>query len=284
MDGRDRSGREFLRAFRADRGVASADGACAIARRAYLQAIAIDPSCAEPVALPFGDRTIRGYLRRPAEGRASARRAPLVVLLNGLDSVCEVEMHAFGAWFLTRGFVVLALDLPTDASSPRRVPLLEVERAAEAITSFAASLDGVQQGALAAFGVSFGGHLAARLLTARGAFRCGVAVSPPAWIARHELPARVDAMFAWAFAASNDAELDGLASRAQLDALPPPDGRLLLFHMNGDQLFGPKHARAFVRWGGDAVTLREVDAEHVGTSAFHQWLPFACDWLRAELA
>lgn len=251
-----------------------------LARAAYLRAITLDEDVAEPVAVPFGNHCIHGYYRRARQHGL----APVIVLLNGLDSVCEVEMHAFGAWLLSRGFAVLALDLPADAASPSREPLLQVERAAAAIASFTDGLDGVRPGVRGAFGVSFGGHLAARLLTVPGAFRCGVAVSPPAWIGRDELPPRVESMLAWAFDTSTDAELDALAADANLQSLPKPDGRLLLFHMERDRLFDEQHARAFVAWGGRSVTLRRVDAEHVGTSAYHQWLPFACDWLRSELA
>ncbi|HEV7239538.1 MAG TPA: alpha/beta hydrolase [Thermoanaerobaculia bacterium] len=250
-----------------------------LARAAYLRAIALDEDVAEPVSVPFGDHPIHGYFRRPRRRGL----APVVVLLNGLDSVCEVEMHAFGAWLLSRGFAVLALDLPADAASASRAPLLQVERAAAAIASFTDDLDGVRPGARGAFGVSFGGHLAARLLTVPGAFRCGVAVSPPAWIGRGELPPRVETMLAWAFDATTGEDLDAVTAHANLRMLPKPHGRLLLFHMDRDRLFDEQHARAFVAWGGDAVTVRHVDAEHVGTSSYHQWLPFACDWLRSEL-
>jgi dienelactone hydrolase len=252
-----------------------------LARAAYARAMAVDGSVGVPVEIPCGDRVVRGYLRRPPAAR---RDVPLVVLLNGLDSICEVEMHAFGTWLLSRGCAALALDLPADASSPSRVPMFDVERAADAIAAYAAGIDGVRSDACGAFGVSFGGYLAARLLSGNGAFRSSVAVSPPAWIDRHEIPQRIRTMLRWTFDAVDDAGLEAVTEQLQIASLPRPRGRLLLFQMDQDQLFDERHARAIAEWGGPAVELRRVAAEHVGTSSFHQWLPFACDWLQSELA
>lgn len=252
-----------------------------LARVAYLRALAVDGSVGTPVEIPCGERVVRGYFRRPPAARSDV---PVIALLNGLDSICEVEMHAFGTWLQSRGCATLALDLPADASSPARAPMLDVERVADAIGAFVARLDGVRRGACGAFGVSFGGYLAARLLTRGGAFRSSVAVSPPAWIDHHQVPARIRTMLGWTFDAATDAQLEAVAARVSIAALPRPRGRLLLFQMDHDQLFDERHARAIVEWGGPAVELRRVAAEHVGTSSFHQWLPFACDWMQSELA
>jgi dienelactone hydrolase len=252
-----------------------------LARVAYARAMAADGSVGVPVEIPCGDRIVRGYLRRPA---GVTRDVPVVVLLNGLDSICEVEMHAFGTWLLSRGCATMALDLPADASSPSRVPMLDVEHAAEAITTFAGQLDGIRRDACGAFGVSFGGYLSARMLTAGGPFRSSVAVSPPAWIDRQAVPARIRTMLGWTFGAATDAELEAVTARIRIAALPRPRGKLLLFQMDQDQLFDERHAQAIATWGGSAVETRRVAAEHVGTSSFHQWLPFACDWLQSELA
>lgn len=252
-----------------------------LARIAYARALAGDRSLGEPVEIACGARSVHGYLRRPPGARGDV---PVVVLLNGLDSICEVEMHAFGNWLHSRGCASLALDLPADASSPSRSPMLDVERAANAIAAYVARVDGVRHDACGAFGVSFGGYLSARLLSGGGAFRSGVAVSPPAWVDHRALPQRIRTMLGWTFDASTDAELDSVTDRMRIAALPRPRGRLLLFQMDHDQLFDERHTHAIANWGGDAVHVRRVEAEHVGTSSFHEWLPYACDWLQSELA
>jgi len=250
-----------------------------LARAAYRRALAVDRTAGEAVQIPFEDRVIHGYLRRPP----SSEPAPLIVLLNGLDSICEVEMHVFSTWLHSRGFVTLALDLPADSSSQPRRPLFAVERAVPAITRFIEGARDIRSDACGAFGVSFGGYLVARLLTSGKPFRCGVAVSPFASMSATQLPERIRAMLAWSFAAETASQLDELVASISLESLPPPAGRLLMFHMQEDQVCDERHARAFAEWGGASVELRQVAAEHVGTSAFHRWLPVACDWLQTHL-
>src|SRR6266511_6146327 len=86
-----------------------------LARLAYLQAVHLDPYLARPITIPYGTTPLYGYLRAPAYGPA-----PVVVLLNGLDSMCEVELHAFGSWLLARGLAVLLLDLPASLTARPR--------------------------------------------------------------------------------------------------------------------------------------------------------------------
>jgi hypothetical protein len=200
-----------------------------------------------------------------------------VALFNGLDSISEVEMHAFGDRMLGRGFAVLALDLPAGLSSRPRAPLLAVETVAPGLADRLEAETGVP---LAAFGVSFGGQLAARALAGDRRFRAAVAVSTGAWLdPRHLAVPRIRAMVRFAFALDGDAGLGPLVEASRITALPPPAGRLLVLHMGGDTLFGPEHSRAVARWGGGGSEMWRLEAEHVGTSRIHVWLPEVCDWL-----
>ena len=69
-----------------------------------------------PVVLRCGGVTVPAYFRCAAAG------APIVILLNGLDSCKEVELHRFGDLFLARGLNVLAVDAPARGRvmAPRR--------------------------------------------------------------------------------------------------------------------------------------------------------------------
>lgn len=248
-----------------------------LARACYRRALAADPGLGRSIRLPCAGGEVHGYLRLPP-----CRPRLAVVLFNGLDSICEAEMHAFGTWMLRRGFAVLALDLPAGLSVRPRRPLLEVEQAAPAVADWLeAELGSVPQGA---FGVSFGGHLVARALSGEPRFRAGVAVSCGAWMSPELLKVpRMRAMVRFAFAADDERQLQAVARAAAVNRLPPPRGRLLVLHMEDDALFGPEHLPALLRWGGSRVEVRRLAAEHVGTSKVHVWLPEACDWLERSL-
>ena len=244
-----------------------------LARACYRRALDADPALGREVRVPHPGGEIHGYWRLPAQ---PARMA--VTLFNGLDSICEVEMHAFGSWMLERRFAVLALDLPAGLSTRPRRPLLEVEQVAPAVADWVEKELGAVP--LAAFGVSFGGHLVARALSGERRIRAGVAVSPGAWVSPQliEVP-RLRAMLRFAFALDDERQLEALVQAAAVQRLSPPEGRLLVLHMEDDALFGREHAIALREWGGHRVEIRTLRAEHVGTSRAHVWLPEICDWL-----
>jgi hypothetical protein len=91
-------------------------------------------------------------------------------------------------------------------------------------------------------------------------------------------------MFACAFDLHEESDIDNLASQIRFEQLSRPAGKLLVFQMAQDQLFGPEHVDALCKWAGDSVKVRLVAGEHVGTSQFHYWLPEACDWLSQQLS
>jgi len=251
-----------------------------LAHFCYLRALRSDPSLARPVRIPSDGLVITGYLRP-----ANNRRSPAVVLFNGLDSLCEVEMHAFGNWLLSRGLSVLSLDLPAGLFSRPRYPQFAIEELAPAIADWIGGQPNLVPDRIGAFGVSFGGHLAARALSGDARFRAGVAVSPPAWIGVKELKQiRLRFMFALAFNLQSDEEVYAMADQIQIARMSPPRGKLLYCNMENDELFGAEHVAAFIAWANSRIELRKYSGEHVGTSCIHTWLPEACGWLRSELS
>jgi hypothetical protein len=124
-----------------------------LAVAAYRSALRQDPSC-RSLALDDGTGRVAGYCRWPD-------RSPrgVVVLLNGLDSLCEVELHAFGTGLLERGVAALSLDLPARFSSTGR-PDMQIERLLPPLRRWLSAHD-LGRLPLGAFGVSFGGYLAA---------------------------------------------------------------------------------------------------------------------------
>ncbi|MCB1058280.1 MAG: hypothetical protein KDD11_22500, partial [Acidobacteria bacterium] len=246
-----------------------------LARAAYARAMDLDPSLAEPVTVPVPGGRVAGYLRR-----SPGPSAGTVVLVNGLDSMSEVELHRFAEPFLERGFHTLALGLPDPAPACGGSVGPRSERAASAIVDWVVSRGLLGPGRLlAAFGVSFGGQVVARLMSGDPRFAAGVAVSPPAWIDEPVLEqTRFRRMLAQAFGVDDGPGARRVAGELSLSGLRVPRGDLLVLGMLDDALFGPAHVDAYSRWGGDAVAVREIAAEHVGTSKIHLWLPAVCDW------
>jgi hypothetical protein len=232
------------------------------------------------VTLQVRGRTIDGYFRIPEQEYKS-----VVVLVNGLDSICEVEMHAFGAKFLERGIAVLSLDIPAaNATSPRK-PHIDVQAYAVDIAEWIINDLVGHDVKLGVFGVSFGGLLVAQLLSASPAFQAGVAVSPPAWITHKELSQeRIRRMFMWTFNIPEEKDIDRFVEPLDIHKLPVMSGKLKIIGMTEDTLFNRSHIDAYINWGGDRVETQWYAAEHVGTSIIKNWLPQVCDWMKNELS
>lgn len=249
-----------------------------LARGAYDHYLRHDPRTRRVTFVAHGTEVV-GYLREPRDTYSKA-----VVLFNGLDSLAEVEMHAFGDWMLQRGLAVLALDVPAAFALTPRQPLYAVERIAGATATWLRRATGVDDLRIGAFGVSFGGQLVARFLSGSPEIIAGVAVSPPAWIREKELAIdRFRTMLYWTFAAHDDTQFAELTAALDIRLLPPPSGSLRIYGMTDDQLFGPEHLQAYTTWAKGGSELKTLCAEHVGTTRIHEWLPDACDWLVNEL-
>jgi dienelactone hydrolase len=243
----------------------------------YRQALAAAPS-SSLVQFALAGSTVNAYLHLPAGDVAG-----LVVLLNGLDSLCEVEMHAFSEGMLERGMATLAIDLPAQFSSPHRKPTMAIEDIEPSFTEWRtrAGFGNVKTGV---FGVSFGAYLAARMLSQTELFSAGVLLSPPAWIGERERAhGYLMRMLRWTFDCADSADDDAVADQIRLADLSSPRAATRLYTMQQDALFGGEHRDAYLRWGGSVIEEVLCDAEHVGTSRFPELLPAAFDWLQERL-
>src|SRR5581483_2633943 len=124
------------------------DRAIAALRKAHRL---LDPS-AERVRVPFEDGPLVGNLRRPGAGRA-----PLVLLLPGLDSTKE-EFFRWEEVFLRRRLATFSLDGPGQGESGRATRIRPDYEAA-----VSAALDTLAwDGPVGVAGVSLGGYYAPR--------------------------------------------------------------------------------------------------------------------------
>jgi Esterase FrsA-like len=248
------------------------------ARGAHLRALTLRGELGSCVSVDLGRSTVQGYFHTPV---GKTRLA--VVLVNGLDSIAEVELHAFGTWFLERGIAVLALDLPAGGGPRFKSPCFAVEAVASRIVDWL--FKNSETRSVGAFGVSFGGNLVARLMSGDSRFAAGIAVSPIAYVGENEFHhQRLRTMIDWTFGSRQTINQVGGANVMDVNDLPQPSGDLLVCEMSDDKMFGRDHSLRMKEWFGPKAAVHKFPGEHVGTSQFHVWLPFACDWLLERLS
>ncbi|MHC2295392.1 alpha/beta hydrolase family protein [Bradyrhizobium barranii] len=248
------------------------------ARAAFRNSLAHEtgPGGLRAVTIRAAGRDLEGYFRSPRPA------APCVVLVNGLDSIAEVELQAFARWFTARGAAVLSLNIPVDYVTTDRSPLVDARALVSPICDWLQSEAGARQSGV--FGVSFGGHLVAQFLSEDTRIICGAAVCPPAFITPDELRLeRIRVMWACALRRSYEDAGTGAQDLPDVRDLNAPLGDALLIGCHDDPVFGEEHLAAYRKWGRERLSVRMLEAEHVATSRYSDWLPDACDWICGRL-
>jgi dienelactone hydrolase len=248
------------------------------ARAAYRNALmyaAPDRISRQPVSIDAMGEQVEGYFDQP-----TGPVRGFVILVNGLDSIAEVELRAFGTWFLERGNAILSLNIPINYAEETRRPSVDVRHLVPSICDWIDLNGGVERQKYGIFGVSFGGHLVAQFLASDPRIVCGAAVCPPAYIGAEELATeRIRIMWACALARSFHGLECSDNSLVDIRKFAPPAGQLLLYGCHADPVFGYKHLDAYREWAGANVEVRMMAAEHVGTSRFSDWIPEVSDWM-----
>ncbi|MCO5968457.1 alpha/beta hydrolase family protein [Actinoallomurus soli] len=128
----------------------------------FRQAAALFTPAVEPVAIPYEDTVLPGYLYR-ADDSGTAR--PTVVMHNGFDGTVE-EMHFFGAAAaVERGYTVLAFDGPGQPGTRHHQGLTfrpDWENVVGPVIDHAVTIPEVDPARIALLGASMGGLLAPR--------------------------------------------------------------------------------------------------------------------------
>jgi 2,6-dihydroxypseudooxynicotine hydrolase len=113
----------------------------------------------ERVEMPYQGKTLAGNLRKPA----GAARAPVVVLISGMDS-CKEEQHGLEQSFLERGMATLAFDGPGQGEAEYDFPIRhDYEVAAGAVFDWIATRADLDAGRIGVWGGSMGGYYAPRV-------------------------------------------------------------------------------------------------------------------------
>jgi hypothetical protein len=245
-----------------------------MARDAFRRALTHEfgPSACRPVRIRAAGREIEGYFSSPGP------LAPCVILVNGLDSIAEVELQAFGRWFVARGLAVLSLNVPVDYATEDGSAMVDFRALAPSVCDWVQVQCELEHCCI--FGVSFGGHLAAQFLAADARVVGGAAVCPPAFIGPDEMKLeRIRVMWACALRRPWNEVTGRERDLPDLRDLGPPLGDFLLIGCYDDPVFGENHLEVYRKWGRHRVSVQMLESEHVGTSRYSDWLPDACDWI-----
>lgn len=138
----------------------------------------------ERVEIPYQGTHLSGLLVR-AEGLSVGQRAPLVLVMNGLDSTKEMlQKSVMGTQFSRRGLSALFLDQPGTGEALRLQGLHAVpqtEAWASPVVDWLQARADVDPARIGALGVSLGGYYCPRAVAFEPRFACGAV-----WGANHD--------------------------------------------------------------------------------------------------
>lgn len=235
-----------------------------------------------PLSVPFKNSALPAYFRA---GRESA---PCVVLIGGLDSAKEVELHYLGEYFLRRGLSVLYFDGPGQGELNGRLPMDPYfEEAVSSVLDFLETNAPARVTRIGLFGVSFGGYLACR--SAASDMRVSACISLGGFFdgrVLNRLPPPALANLRSAFGLKEDDEIETVNANITLNALR---GRmtcpLFIIHGCDDHLVDEGQIAAMSDWACGPKRIWMIKgAEHVCTNRFGECLPVLADWMGSQLA
>jgi len=135
----------------------------------------------ERVEVPFEGVTLPAlFMKTPG----ASRRAPTVVVFDGMDNCKEMSVLFAGLEFARRGWHALAIDGPGQGESLRLRGLYarhDYEAPGTAAYDYVAARPDVDAGKVAVMGYSFGGYYAARIAAFEKRYCAGVAMSALHW-------------------------------------------------------------------------------------------------------
>jgi dienelactone hydrolase len=261
-----------------ERSRAAADRAVAAMARTHEY---LDPD-AERIEVPLDGGRVVGNLRKPA----GDQRAPLVLLVPGLDSTKE-EFFRLEEVFLDRGMATLSIDGPGQGESGYELPIrADYDVAVAAVLDAIAGRTDVDLDRVGLLGVSLGGYYAPRVLAFEPRVKAGVGLSGPyrfSDIWDGAPPQTRETFVAKSFAKDEEegraraAELDlsGVAERIQQPYLAIT-GKL-------DRLIPWEQTERGASEAPRGEFLLHEDGNHGCANVPYKTRPVAADWLREQL-
>jgi 2,6-dihydroxypseudooxynicotine hydrolase len=241
----------------------------------------LDPGAERVEAAIDGGTVVANLRRTAAEGRA-----PLVVLVPGLDSAKE-EFWNWESVFLERGMSTLSLDGPGQGETGLAMDIRpDYEVAVAAVLDAVAGRRDLDLDRVGAVGVSLGGHYVVRAAAFEPRLRALAGISGPydfaaGWetmpeltreTVRHHTGAADDAQ---ARERAHALNLDGVAGRVTQPCLVVT-GRL-------DRVIGWEETRRIADAVPGAEWVLYEDGTHVCNNIPYKYRPLVGDWMRAQL-
>lgn len=242
----------------------------------------LDPP-GERVAIPYGDHTLYGILRRPR----GIARPPVVLMIMGLDSAKE-EMHTNEQVFLDRGMATLAVDGLGQGEAEYDLPICpEFEQPVAAIVDWIEARDDLDEGRIGIWGVSLGGYSAPRAAAYEARIRACISLTGPFDFAEafDRAPPLTRAAFtARAFCDTEDAAREVAARMTLAEAAPRIRCPLHVVGGALDRVLPPDHAARQAEAAAGPVTLTMVeDGTHVVNNRPYRYRPQVADWMAEVL-
>ncbi len=241
----------------------------------------LDPS-AERIEIPFEGITMAANLRRP---QAEAR-APLVLLLPGLDSTKE-EFFYWEQVFLDRGLATLSLDGPGQGETGYRTQIrADYERAVTATLDALDRRDNLDLRRVGIAGVSLGGYYAPRAAAFEPRLRAVAAIGGPydfgeCW---DSLPSLTRQAFVHHSGAQADEQGRAYASRLSLrGVLAKVRQPLLVVFGKQDRLIPFAQAERVAAEASNATLVMYPDGNHVCNNIPYKYRPLVADWMAEQL-
>jgi dipeptidyl aminopeptidase/acylaminoacyl peptidase len=257
----------------------AADRAVAALRRAHAL---LDPA-AERLEVPFEGTTMVATLRRPRD----TGRAPLVLLLPGLDSAKE-EFFNWEQEFLERGMAALSLDGPGQGETGYTTHIRpDYEVAVTAALDHLAGRGDLDLDRVGAVGVSLGGYYAPRAAAFEPRVRAAVAIGGPynfgdCW---RGLPQLTRETFLHHSGAADEAAGERAAGALDLGpVLPRLRQPLLVIFGKLDRLIPYQQAERVAAEAPAGELAMYPDGNHVCNNLPDRARPLAADWIGERLA
>jgi dienelactone hydrolase len=253
----------------------------AAVRSMYAAHELLDPS-AERIEAPLDGGTVVANLRRPP----GAARAPLVVLIPGLDSTKE-EFFEWESVFLARGMATLSLDGPGQGETGFHSNIRpDYEVAVTAILDALADRSTLDCDRIAAVGVSLGGHYVVRAAAFEPRLKAIAGISGPYdfaanWKSLPELTRDTIAHHTGADSESDarrrahELNLDGVAERVQQPCLVVT-GKL-------DRVIAWEETKRIADAARNAEFILYDDGTHVCNNIPFKYRPLVSDWIADRL-
>jgi 2,6-dihydroxypseudooxynicotine hydrolase len=269
---------KFVWVLDAERTRAAADEAVAALRRAHEL---LDPT-AERIEVSLDGSRIVANLRRPAD----VERAPLVILIPGLDSTKE-EFFRPEEVFLTRGMATASVDGPGQGEGGYDLAIRpDYEVGVEALLDALAGRDDLDLGRVGAFGVSLGGYYAPRVGAFEPRIKAVAGLSGPFNFG--ECWDGVPPMTRQTFVAKSGSrgEDEGRARAAELDLSG------VMERLTQPALFVTGRLDRLIPWEQTERQAREApngrfvlyeDGNHGCANVPYKTRPLIADWMREEL-